>query len=543
MERLAARSGAMESRQSGMATAEAVQPGLGLAVDAAGPVAGSGSPEPSPAAPRVRLVDRRQMQFRVVDIERLVDSDDAVRAIWEVTGSVDLSAFYEPIGARQGTAGRTPWDPRLLVAIWIYAYSRGITSAREIERLMVYHPGFQWLAATEEINHHTLSDFRGANREALDRLCVEVLGILRAEDLLTLERVVHDGTKVRACAGVDTFRSGEKLAACLEEARQHVQALAAEENDPELSARCRSARERAARERVERLEHAVSELQVLQQAAGPGREKRTLRVSTTEPEARIMKQSDGGFAPSFNVQLTTETKAGAIAAAEVTTACGDSGQLMPAMDRVEKQLGRLPGQAVADGGFTTRATIEAAAERGIDFFGSMGDGKAQSEGQLRRRGVDPAFFPEAFAYDPQADCYTCPAGQTLHYDGRETDPGVVHYRYRAPQEVCSSCPSRSRCCAGSRPAGRSVVRSVESLLVQQYRAKMETAEAKAVYKQRGALAEFPNAWLKDKLGLRRFRMRGLAKVTMEVLWACLTHNLQLWVRRCWLPAQHAAARA
>jgi hypothetical protein len=123
MERLAARSGAMESRQGGMATADAVQPGLGLglALDAAGPVADSGSRELPPAAPRVRRVDRRQMQFRVGDIERLVDSDDAVRAIWEVTGSLDLSAFYEPIAARQGTAGRTPWDPRLLVAIWIYA--------------------------------------------------------------------------------------------------------------------------------------------------------------------------------------------------------------------------------------------------------------------------------------------------------------------------------------------------------------------------------------------------------------------------------------
>jgi len=524
-------------------TAGTVQPGLGLALDVAGSVAASGSPEQPPAAPRVRRIDRQQIQFRVLDVEKLVDSDHAVRAIWEVTGGVDLSAFYVPIAARHGTAGRTPWDPRLLVAIWIYAYSRGITSAREIERLLAYHPGFQWLAALEEINHHTLSDFRAGNREALDGLCIEVLGILRAENLLTLERVVHDGTKVRACAGVDTFRSEDRLAVCLEEAREHVQALAAEENDPELSARRRRARERAARERLERLERAVSELRDLQQAAGHGREARTVRVSTTEPEARIMKQGDGGYAPSFNVQVTTDAKAGAIAAAGVTTECGDSGQLMPAMDRVEEQLEQMPGQVVADAGFTNRAAIEATAGRGIDFYGSMGDGKAQSQGQLKRRGIDPAFFPEAFVYDPQADCYTCPAGQTLHYDGREADPGVVHYRYRAPWEVCSLCPSRSLCCPGSRPSGRSVVRSVESLLVQQYRAKMETEDAKAVYKQRGALAEFPNAWLKEKLGLRRFRMRGLAKVTLEVLWACLTYNLQIWMRRCWLPAQHAAARA
>ena len=104
----------MDSRQCGMPTAGAVQPGLGLAVEAQLPLTQCGSAEPRPAAPRVRRIDRRQMQFRVLDVEKLVDSGHAVRAIWEVTGSVDLRAFYEPIAARKGTAGRTPWDPRLL---------------------------------------------------------------------------------------------------------------------------------------------------------------------------------------------------------------------------------------------------------------------------------------------------------------------------------------------------------------------------------------------------------------------------------------------
>ena len=130
----------------------------------------------------------------------------------------------------------------------------------------------------------TRSDFRAGNREALDSLCIGVLGILRAENLLTVERVVHDGTKVRACAGVDTFRSEDRLAVCLEEAREHVQALAAEENDPELSARRRRARERAARERLERLERAVSELQDLQQAA-------STRRSSPKPSSTIRRRT------------------------------------------------------------------------------------------------------------------------------------------------------------------------------------------------------------------------------------------------------------
>jgi hypothetical protein len=64
---------------------------------------------------------------------------------------------------------------------------------------------------------------------------------------------------------------------------------------------------------------------------------------------------------------------------------------------------------------------------------------------------------------------------------------------------------------------------------------METDEAKAIYRQRGEVAEFPNAWIKSKFGLRQFRLRGLVKVGMEALWACLTYTIKLWIRLRWKP--------
>ena len=131
----------------------------------------------------VRLVqpDRRQLYWTMLDVERLVDEDHPVRAIWELAGRLDLSCFSAAIGSLEGAAGRPAYDPRLLISLWIYAYSRGIGSAREVERRCEHDPAFRWLKGLLVINHHTLSDFRLAHRDALDSLFPQVLGVLSSE--------------------------------------------------------------------------------------------------------------------------------------------------------------------------------------------------------------------------------------------------------------------------------------------------------------------------------------------------------------------------
>src|SRR6266446_3715882 len=185
----------------------------------------------------------------MMDVERLIELEHAARAIWELVGRMKLDGFYAPIEAVEGSAGRTPWDPRLLVSLWIYAYSRGISSARELARRCTYDPAFEWLCGLEPINHHTLSDFRVAHGPALHELFVNALGVLSAEGLVSLKRVMHDGTKIKACAGADSFRRQERIAAHLEAARQQVQAM--EQAGEEDSARQTAARQRTARERQE----------------------------------------------------------------------------------------------------------------------------------------------------------------------------------------------------------------------------------------------------------------------------------------------------
>ncbi len=482
---------------------------------------------------RVKVINRQQLVMRPMDIEELVPEDHEVRAIWEFVGRLDLSRYYGEIEAVEGEAGRPAWDPRLLISLWIYAYSKGVSSGREVHRFCGTEPAYQWLTAVEPVNYHTLCDFRVIHKESLDELFIQVLGLLSAEGLITLERVMHDGTKVKACAGGDTFRREERIKAYLKKAREQVEQMGDPRREDEVSPRVARARQRAAREKQERLEKALEELEKIQAGKSTAKDKQKARVSTSDPEARIMKQSDGGYAPSYNVQITTDEKEKVIVGARVSQCASDYGELVGAMETVEENMGHPAGQVVVDGGFMSRENILALEGKKIDLVGPIGEGAEQSVGQLNRRGVDEAFRPEAFRYDETRDTYTCPAGKVLRPDGKEEQPGRIDYRYRARGSDCRLCPDREKCCPQSGKKGRCIRRGVEDPVVVAHREKMQTEEAKQIYRKRGAVAEFPNAWIKDKIGLRQFRLRGVIKVGIETLWACLTYNIKQWIRLRW----------
>ncbi len=133
--------------------------------------------------PRYEVIDREQLCWRRVDIERLIGADHPARAVWEFIGQLDLSAYQEEVRAVEGKAGRPGWEPRLLISLWVYAYSKGVGSARAIEELCEWEPAYQWLTGSRVINAHTLSDFRVKHDKALQGLFVQVLGLLSADGL------------------------------------------------------------------------------------------------------------------------------------------------------------------------------------------------------------------------------------------------------------------------------------------------------------------------------------------------------------------------
>jgi transposase len=486
---------------------------------------------------RCKPVERNQLLLRAVDVEKLVDQQHEVRAIWELVGQLDLRAFYAAIGALEGEPGRPVWDPKVLISLWLYAYKDGVSSAREIARRCEYHPAYQWLTGMEVVNYHTLADFRIEHQAALDRLFIEVLGVLTHQGLITLERVMHDGTKIKAAASDRSFHRQVTLEDHLKEAEEQLKAMG-DPHSEKLSQRTAQAQERALREKQKRLKEALKELEQLRSKEKTKEKKKQPRASSTDPQARVMLGAKGAYAPSYNVQISTDAEAKIIVGVDVSQSSSDAGELEPAVQRIEAKLGQKPEQMVVDGAYPTQQAIEAMADKGIDLIGPLVERKKPAWDVLKRNGVSREFYPHAFSYDPDTDSFTCPAGQRLSFETEERQGGWVKRRYRARLADCRSCPFQSQCCPGTKK-GRSLLRMEKTAQLAAFEAKMQSEQAQQIYKQRAGVAEFPNAWIKEKIGLRQFRLRGLLKVSVEALWACLTYNICQWIRLCWRPQRLA----
>jgi IS5 family transposase len=209
------------------------------------------------------------------------------------------------------------------------------------------------------LNYHTLSDFRSGHTAFLDELLTQSVATLMHQGLVTLKRVAQDGMRVRASAGAASFRRRVTLERCQAEAREQVESLRAElASDPSAGNRRReAARLRAARERSERIVKALGELPDVEGKKKPG-EKEKARVSTTEPEARVMKMGDGGFRPAHNVEMATDTASQVITGVDVVNAGSDLGQMGPMVAQHKVRYARTPEEVLVDGGFAKKEDIE-----------------------------------------------------------------------------------------------------------------------------------------------------------------------------------------
>jgi transposase len=484
---------------------------------------------------KLRVPNRNQLAWARIDLDELIALDHKARAIWHLTGGLDLTSFQKELRTQKGDTGRAAWDPRLLVSLWIYALSEGVNSAREIERLMAYEPGMMWLSGREVINHHTLSDFRVTHKEALDEVFTALLAILEGEGLVTLELVAHDGTKVEAQAGADSFRREKTVRERMERAKKLLKDL--EQAEPtEGNLRRQAAQLRVARQQKSRLEQALAELSQIQAEKQSDEEKEKARVSLTDPEARIMKHGDQSFGPAYNVQITTDAKSKVIVGIALTQNSADAPALMPALDQVAERMGQMPKQAVVDGGYTSESNIIGAEGKQVELVGSLPDANKRTENALKSSGIAPEFGPGGFVQIAEANSLQCPAGKQLSYLRQSKKRNRRYRQYQAAASDCAACPLRDRCCPKSKGKGRTVsVLVAEHPSVVAFREKMGQEEAKKIYRKRGEIAEFPNAWIKDKIGLRKFRLRGRIKAEAEALWVGLTYNVLIWVRLVWRP--------
>lgn len=418
---------------------------------------------------RLRVVDRSQVSMQCISPEDLVGQDHPVRRIWAVVDRLDLSQFYEPIVAREATPGRNATDPKLLIALWLYAATRGVGSARELDRLCQESKPFMWLCGNVSLNYHTLADFRTGYGPALDQLLTQVIATLVDKKLIKVYRISQDGTRVRACAGASSFRRIQRLDELLAQAQQHVEELKALLDDPEksagLAARQKAAKLRAAKDRKQRVQQAIAQIPELKkrqekrakkvsrkdQAKGKIKEP---RASTTDAEARVMKMPDGGFAPAMNVQFAADTESRAIVGVAVINAGVDTGQSQPLRRQVEDRTGQKVQEHLVDGGYLTHEDVERADEQNVALYTPP-----KPPRNKEARGSE---------YEPM--------------------PG-------------------------------------DSDAIKRWRVRMGSEEGKQIYKQRAATSETVNADVKTHRGLVQLTVRGLAKTKCVALWSALAYNI------------------
>ena len=332
---------------------------------------------------RTREPERNQVAIRFEAPEDVLPADHRARVLWHLLGQLDLSPLLVEAKAIEGRQGRDVLSVRMMLTLWLYAISEGIGSGREIERRLKTDPAFQWIVGDQSVGRTKLNEFRVSHRVALDKIFTDVLAVLLHKQLLSLDLVAQDGTRVRASASAPSFRRAESLEACREQAQLHLRAVLAEDDD-EADLRARKAREAKAREHAERVEAAIAAVKQLDN----GRRDSKPRASTTDPEARVMKMPDGGFRPAFNVQLATagspEGGPRTIVGARVTNVGSDMGSVKPMLDDIAQRTGRLPETLLADANHASFEDIKDAAARGVEALVSVPKRSKNAKAQAER---------------------------------------------------------------------------------------------------------------------------------------------------------------
>ena len=411
-----------------------------------------GEPLPPPVAPaggspRLRFANRGQAEMRVCALDTLIPEDHPVRTVWAYVEGLNLSELLAEVRAVEGGAGASATDPRILLALWLYATLRGVGSARELDRRCREDIAFEWICGGVTLNYHTLADFRVGHVKLLDDLLTNSVAVLLEQELVSMERVAQDGMKVRASAGAASLRRRSRLEQFRDEATAQVETLKKElETDPTSGTRRQqAARQRAAQDRAARLHRALEQLPLVE-ASKPAKEKDKARVSTTDPEARVMKMGDGGFRPAYNVQLATDTQTQIITGVDVSNSGGDQGKLAPMVEQHEERYQEKPKEMLVDGGFAKKEDIDKVEQGGTTVYAP----------------VQASKDPERDAHTPRPD----DTPKVAEWRQRMATPQAKEiYKERASTAECVNAHARNRGLYQFRVRGLAKVKAVVLLYV------------------------------------------------------------------------------
>lgn len=487
-------------------------------------------------------------QFQLISpcLDEQIGKHAGVRFLDALLSEVDWSTWEEAYPP--GGPGRPPHHPRLMCAGIIYGLIRGMHSTRMLEYATEYCLDFQWLLDGRVIDHSTFAKFRTLHGDRIKDLFKAINRKAAALKMLSLEEIIIDGTRIRA----DSDRHGARTAEALQ---RRLDAL--DEKLAKALEKLEKAREEDTDETIEELEKEKAALESRKQRdqkalevarardgvkkAKEGKKAHGVRVPVTDPDAHLLENKEGGFAPNYTPVIAVEGELGLIVAEQITEQNSESDCLVPLVDQTKELCGHSPGRVLADEGFGAGYELEELNEKGVEVFTPMGKTSGAEPRPLPSAGVEmpPEHWDDlpmrggrldksAFSYDAEENVYVCPMGHTLKPFRKQTRKsgsgktvGLMEYT-GAP---CSDCPLSSRCLS-QKAKVRTISRDEHEARREEVRARMATEQGKQIYANRAPRVEGAFGTIKAGMKIRRFQRRGLQKVRQDWTWVCLAYNMR-----------------
>lgn len=501
-----------------------------------------------------------QPTFLPPSLDELIAPDHLVRLVSHAIDRMDVT----PIVATYKGGGASAFHPKMLLKVVIYAYAQRIYSARQIAKALREQIPFMWLAGGNRPDFRTINNFRSRRlKRTIEAVFASVLEMLIEEGLVKLEHYFLDGTTIEANANKYTHVWAKSAARYKELWQQKIETILAEieavserENaeygDRDLEELGQESE--ITSEKIEALAKKLSDVvkeepenkvlgrqvkrlkgEHLPKLAKYEEQERILAgrgsYSKSDPDATFMRLKGeppdrSRPKPAYNVQMGTENQF--IVGFSVHQNPGDSGLLVPHLEKLKAQLGRLPEAVVADAAYGSEENYAYLDEAGVAGYLKYNT----FEKEQKRRYLGDQFNTSTWPYDEEADTYTCPAGEALTYlksEDRTTDNGYATTTRIYEARGCARCPLRERCCKG-RGNRRLSVRPALNERRKRARELLLSAQGQQLLRRRGIEVESVFGQTKGNRGFRRFLLRGTDKVTVETGLMAIAHDLEKWWR-------------
>ncbi|MFC4812958.1 IS1182 family transposase [Paenibacillus sp. GCM10023250] len=455
--------------------------------------------------------------------------------------------------------GRDSYHPKMLTKVIIYAYAQRIYSSRQIAKSVRENITFMWIAGRQRPDFRTINRFRSERmKEVLEKIFTSVLQFLAEQNYVKLEHYFLDGTKIEANANRYTFVWGKAVAKHKAKLEENVKALFASIEEAEKQ----EDREQAGKDLLElgeeggvsseKLEEAVKQLELklekkpkdkpLKQAVRQLRKDALPRLrkyeaqqhmlgkrnsfSKTDSDATFMRMKEdhmrnGQLKPGYNVQIGTEDQF--ILGYTVHQRPTDTRCLIPHLEHVHATFGRLPITVIADAGYGSEENYTWLEEKQVDAVVKYGTYHQEKS----KRWKQDISKIDNWQYDEESDSWTCAEGRKLlfRYASKEkSESGFEMEKRHYRCESCEGCPLKAKCtkAAGDREISVSLRYMAQKKAIRE---RLSSEEGYALAIRRMHEPESVFGQLKNNRGFRRFLLRGLPKVSLEVGWLSIAHNL------------------